>query len=268
MTRRPILAFLALLVLTAVGPAGAHDFWIEPSRFRAESPVMVDIGLRVGQLFKGDSVPYIDSWFSRFEVRDSGGVRPVRSQIGDDPAGRIEQRLPGATWIVYQSSDGFVELPPEKFRHYLESEGMEYILALRESRGMADKPAREQYQRSVKSLLWWPAEDAPFTGADSGLPLELVPLANPYALAPGDLLELEVRFFGQPIPGLLVRAHTRDRPDAVVRARSDAAGRVGLRLASNGDWMVKAVHMVALENHAEADWQSYWASLTFAMARR
>jgi uncharacterized GH25 family protein len=46
-------------------------------------------------------------------------------------------------------------------------------------------------------------------------------------------------------------------------ARSDKDGRVRFRLPRAGMWMVKAVHMIAAQPDAQADWQSFWASLTF-----
>jgi hypothetical protein len=50
----------------------------------------------------------------------------------------------------------------------------------------------------------------------------------------------------------------------VVQARTDARGMVTLDTASPGEWLVSAVHMIPSEDRAEADWQSRWASLTFA----
>jgi hypothetical protein len=48
-----------------------------------------------------------------------------------------------------------------------------------------------------------------------------------------------------------------------VSARSDKDGRVRLRLPHAGMWMVKAVHMIPAPAGTQADWQSFWASLTF-----
>src|SRR5436190_1224337 len=56
------------------------------------------------------------------------------------------------------------------------------------------------------------------------------------------------------------------------RGRSDGLGRAELRLPAAGVWLVKSVHMVRLEGtEAEwqhAEWQSWWASLTFALPAR
>jgi hypothetical protein len=40
---------------------------------------------------------------------------------------------------------------------------------------------------------------------------------------------------------------------------------VRFRLRPGGMWLVKAVHMVPAPAGANADWASFWASLTFEM---
>ena len=36
-------------------------------------------------------------------------------------------------------------------------------------------------------------------------------------------------------------------------------------LADPGEWLIKAVHMVDCPEGSGAEWQSYWASLTFEL---
>jgi len=57
----------------------------------------------------------------------------------------------------------------------------------------------------------------------------------------------------------------RLNPAEKLSARTDADGRVRLRLRSDGMWMIKAVHMVPAPAGADGDWASYWASLTFEL---
>jgi len=50
--------------------------------------------------------------------------------------------------------------------------------------------------------------------------------------------------------------------------RTDRAGLATVPIAAPGEWLVSAVHMVPSEDRAAADWQSYWASLSFARVGR
>jgi uncharacterized GH25 family protein len=90
-----------------------------------------------------------------------------------------------------------------------------------------------------------------------------VPEADPYALAAGGELPVRLLYQDKPLAGALVVAFSKERPEEKVTARSDAEGRVRLRLARPGIWLVKAVHMVEPSQEAGADWESLWASMTF-----
>jgi hypothetical protein len=50
--------------------------------------------------------------------------------------------------------------------------------------------------------------------------------------------------------------------------RTDANGRVVLRVDAPGEWLLSTVHMEACPDPGVADWQSWWASLTFAWPAR
>jgi uncharacterized GH25 family protein len=54
-------------------------------------------------------------------------------------------------------------------------------------------------------------------------------------------------------------------PMAKITARTDSKGHVTLRLPQDGIWLIKAVHMVAAPAGSDADWASFWASLTFEL---
>ena len=130
----------------------------------------------------------------------------------------------------------------------------------------AKKPprvARERFSRCAKSLLSSGAPSALQKDQVLGLRLELIAEGNPYTASPGDEMRFTLLYEGAPRPGALVIAINRDDPSAKLSARSDARGRVSFRFPRGGAWMVKAVHMVPLPAGGDADWESFWASLTF-----
>ena len=63
----------------------------------------------------------------------------------------------------------------------------------------------------------------------------------------------------------LVVAMNRLNPSEKLTARTDSDGRVRFRLRPGGMWLVKAVHMIPAPAGANAEWASFWASLTFEM---
>jgi uncharacterized GH25 family protein len=98
-----------------------------------------------------------------------------------------------------------------------------------------------------------------------GFALELVADRNPYAIGANDELPLQLLYHGQPLGGALVVAMNRANPSAKLSARTDASGRVRLRLSQPGMWLIKAVHMVPAPAGSDAEWASFWASLTFEL---
>jgi len=252
-----------LLAVLASGSAFGHDFWIEPTRFMPAPGDEVELVLRVGQDLGGDTVPYIDEWFSDYRVITPDGPVPVDAMLGDDPAGMFVAGRPGLYLVAYRSTRDFVELAPGKFNDYLRDEGLERFIDRRAEFGESGRPAREWYSRCAKSLLRVGAggpDDA--YALNLGYTLELIPARNPYALRAGEPLPVTLLYEGLPLPGALVIAFTADRPADKITARTAADGRIELPLGRPGLWLVKAVHMIRIGN-AQADWESFWASLTF-----
>jgi uncharacterized GH25 family protein len=260
--------FVATLLSAAAmsSPAAlAHDFWIEPQDYRPAIDTDVPIVLRVGQDFTGTSQPLIPEWFSNYAATGPSGVKTVRGMIGDDPAGSFVPDANG-NWIVgYRSTQAFVEIEPPKFNDYLDAEGLEWAKKRRAETGEADSNAREIYSRCAKALIQVGDGTGTFDQV-LGYTLELIPEKDPYLLSVGDRLPLQLLYEGEPISDILIIAFTAEDPAKQQRYRTDAEGRVSIALRDTGTWLVKGVHIIELpEEETRADWESFWASLTFQL---
>lgn len=254
-----------LLFAACCASAQAHDFWIEPATFRPDLDQRVSIGLRVGDDF--DGVPYARNPYHirEFVLHAPSARSAVPGLAGAQPAGLIRIAEPGLHLIGYWSTHTPLELPADRFEVSLKREGLEHVVRARAARGDSDKAATEAFFRCAKALL--KAGDGAGSGYDRvlGLPLELVPEADPYSLAPGDELPLRALYLGEPLAGLKVVAMNAGAPDAGVSGRTGADGRVRLVLDRPGMWLIKGVHMVPAPPQLHADWESAWASLTFEL---
>jgi len=257
-------AWVLLALLTAAPALRAHDLWIEPSSFRPAPGQRIAVRLRVGQGFRGDPMPRMAEFLERFVAVGPGGEIALPGVEGTDPAGWAALPSPGTWLFVYTSNNhASIELDGPKFETHLAEEGLERISRLRAARGQTAAGAREIFSRCAKALI--DAGSGPAQGFDRvlGLPLELVPTASPAAVPAGGELPVTLLYRGKPLAGALVVAIPHDAPDARVTGRTGADGRVRLRLDRPGDWLVKAVHMVPAPAGSGADWESFWASLTF-----
>jgi uncharacterized GH25 family protein len=252
-------------LLGASAPLAAHDFWIEPTGFIADMGRVLGVKLRVGEEFHGAPVPRSGALIADFIVVDAAGRREVVGREGSDPAGLVRITSPGLMVIGYRSLPTPVTLPAEKFTQYLKEEGLEAVIAARERGKASHGEGREIFSRAAKSLVRSGAM-APGSGDRAlGFPIELVADRNPYQMRAGDALPVRLSFKNAPLAGALVVAFNQRRPYHRLRARSDQNGRVTFAIDEPGPWLVKAVHMVPAAAGTNADWESFWASLTFEM---
>jgi uncharacterized GH25 family protein len=75
-------------------------------------------------------------------------------------------------------------------------------------------------------------------------------------------------YAGKPLAGALIIAFNKAAPADKIKLRSDADGRVQLRLPRTGVWLVTAVHLLPAARFAPAEWESLWASLSFELPAR
>jgi uncharacterized GH25 family protein len=247
------------LVVFGCARVAAHDFWIEPSTFRAAVGAPLSFALRVGEHFKGDPVPRQGVMIERFVIAGPDGVRDVMGREGGDPAGFTSLAAPGTYVIGYRSRAKSVELDAAKFEQYLREEGLERIIDQRKQAGRSDTPGIEIFSRCAKAIVSSSAEAL----KDQALGLRLELIAE--KLTPGKPATFRLVYEGQPLEGVLVVAIPKDAPMQKLTARSNKAGRVTFTMPG-GVWLVKAVHMVPAPRETMAEWESLWASTTFELS--
>ena len=172
----------------------------------------------------------------------------------------------------------FVPPPPDRlmecldlFEKYLASEGLDHVLKLRKERGEETKNGKERYSRYVKTLIDAGDGNTEALNKVVGQTIELVPLDNPYTKQVGDAIRVQLLFRGKPLVNHLISstyAGASDKPDTYAQsARTDERGVVTLHLTHSGPWLVRTVHMLPLPDNKDADWESWWASITFEVRK-
>ena len=267
--RSPIVRRPGWLVLVAWAFSHAsllaHDMWVDPTTFLPESGQVVGVRLRVGQDLIGDPLPRDPALINQFIVQDATERKPLVGRDGADPAGFLRIAAPGLLVIGYHSNPRAVELAADKFNQYLKEEGLDAVAALRARRNETGAKAREMFSRCAKSLVLSGSPKEGEGDRSLGFPIELIAERNPYVLRAGQDLPFRLTYENRPLEGALVVAINRHNPSEKLSARSDKDGRVRFRLRQSGMWLVKAVHMVAAPAGSNAEWASFWASLTFEL---
>ena len=235
-------------------PVLAHDFWIEPSAYTPDANKLVTLKLWVGEYLGGETLPRNEALIDWFSAVRGGVQAPVLGIDGSETAGMLRPAAPGGWVIAYRSLRSAVLLPAEKFQAYLDLEGLPPVT-----------PGREVFSRCAKTLLAVGGRGDPTFTRPVGLTLELIPEADPYTLAPGARLAVRLLYQGKPLSGALVMALDATDAQHPQQVRSDLEGLASFALPRAGAWLIKAVHMIPAPADAGADWESFWASLTFAL---
>lgn len=244
----------------------AHDMWMEPSTFLPQQGDVVAVRLRVGQDLIGDPLPRDPSHIREFIAADNTGRHPIPGRAGMNPAGVLRASTAGMLVLGYHSAPSLLEQTSEKFEQYLKEEGLAGVAA-QSRKARSTGTVRELFARCAKSLVLSGPARADQQDKSLGFPLELTALRNPYLIA-SEELPVRLTYEGRPLAGQLVVAMNRSNPLEKVTGRTGADGKVTLRLRSGGMWMIKSVHLVPAPKDANAEWMSYWASLTFEIPAR
>ena len=268
---------ILVLALIVAGPSRAHEYWLAPSSFRTAPSDTIALGALAGEGFAGERKPFAPGRVIRWRVRAGRELDLMpASTPGDTVWVRFAPGDGGGLLFGYESNFASLTLDGASFDRYLEEEGLDGPRQARRARGDAG-PGRERYRRCAKSYL--AGNDSLRALEPLGMPCEIVPLSVP-GREPS--LRVRVLFEGRPLAGARLGAWRQPfeadgRPRDPVRrdpaplfwsGRTDARGEAVIPVEAPGEWLLSVVHMVASHDPAAADWESTWASLTFARAER
>jgi len=269
---RPTMSVVACLLLAS--PIVAHDMFLvapdhdfpldsvviislyngtfEKSENTIDRDRMVDVTVIDGK--GGVTHPSPDQW------REEGNVTLLSFDAGD----------PGTHVVGLSTKANMIELSAEDFNEYLEHDGVLDVLEARRESGSLDTAARERYSKHVKTIVQVGDQVTDTWSSRLGYPVEIVPLANPSGLCPGDTLEFEVLSDGKPAASQLFYASYEGHHSHVesgghreaIAAQTDAEGVGRIELSKPGRWYVRLIRM--LESPDEGvEYESNWATLTF-----
>jgi len=263
MNRKYIAAAVIVMLGTVI--AQAHEFWLQPQKFFFQVGEKATIGLRVGENFAGEPWDLAKNKVERLQLLHLEQVKDLKAAVAPNDKSNFEVPLAaeGTHLVVMQSNSAFIELEAEKFNAYLEEDGLTEIRFARERANAMDKPSKEFYSRYTKLLLQVGEKRDDTYRKAVGLPIEIVPLKNPYALKKGDAIRFRILWQGKPLFGASVKVWNRlDNRMMLQNIFTEQDGTIETHLSNSGMWMISVVKMIPSKDKA-ADYQSYWGSLVF-----
>jgi uncharacterized GH25 family protein/ketosteroid isomerase-like protein len=271
-----IAAVAALLVFAIL--AEAHDFWLVPDAFRVAAGEYIEVRGQTSSKFPtSESAVALDRIADARVIGSPGSERITElSHSGTSLLLRHRPTTPGQRLIAVTLRPRSVRESSASFRRYLELEGAPEALARIDREGLLrgrDSLTR-RYAKYAKTLVEVGSGGPRVFSHVAGHPLEFVPVRDPAAHRVGDTIEMRLLYAGQPLPRARLHAGVAPAPggraelaanpvEPDVHLTTDADGRFRLRLAREGLWNVRTIHVVKSEANSGAEWDTHWATLVF-----
>lgn len=248
----------------------AHEMWLEPISFEINKGEKVRAHEKVGQNFKGNKYAYLDSHYEKLSLTINGKTRTIHPRLGSLPAVQVDVDDEGLLVLAAATTPSTITYKDRAiFNQFLKDEGLDWVFAEHENRGLPEIGFTEIYRRYPKSLI----KVGTGYGQDKalGLPLEWVAITNPYHQS--DLIKLQLLSEGSPYKNAHVSVFNKPQLDSKIFAKTDyftdQQGMLTVALDQAGFYLINAVKMVqpdkSMSKQYNAVWESLWASMTFGV---
>lgn len=262
---KKIKVTFTILLLTFI--TDAHEFWLQPKKFKYALGEEIKLDFMVGESFTGEFWDLKKHKAEKMELHRLGGVRDLAKEVkataGNNLVFKADQE--GTYLFSLQSNAAYIELEGDKFNDYLKEDGLDYILDERTKSGSLNKKSTEFYSRYAKVLVQTGNKTDDTYKKKLGLRYEIIPDQNPYTLKAGDHLQCRVLFEGKPAAHALVKVWNKvNNTTFLQNIYTENDGTMRFPISASGPWMVSSVRMIHSEK-AGAEYHSLWASLVFGI---
>jgi uncharacterized GH25 family protein len=263
MVRQSVLSVVHAIFFAS--PILAHDLWlIPPGKATLNQPTVVHAN--VGMDFPwSELAPDTERYPHKSVVQPDGKTLELKS------AGKLEKSgllnftptMPGIHVVAVTTTPKVLELDADKFNAYLVADGMPHIFRLRAKEKTLNQAAKERYRKSPTALVQLGDGAQGAWNQPLDLPLQIVPLQNPFERKVGDTLRVRVHFEKKALQDAnLGWQHPGDGDTARGTVRTDAKGEALIPIAASGLMTIRLTHMTRPKT-AEYEWESFWTTLTF-----
>lgn len=255
-----------LLVLLIPAAIWAHDLYLRPAKM-----IVAGGEKSVVEYHNGDAFPNSQSTVVIARLRDAKRIaasgEAFFENIHDEGTATVATFVAPATghfYLVSRTIPNYIGLDADKFEEYLSHEGLGWVTEYRKKNGESQKAGREIYSKYVKSLLVAGSGDGSFA-KPAGLTVEFIPLDDPYGVGRGGSIRVQLLYRGKAAAGHEVELEsvTEGKTTRVILGNTDGQGTITAPIPSPGFYKLHAIVMERLTDRSKADWESYWATLTF-----
>ncbi len=261
-------AIAALLI--AATPTNAHEFWLDAEIGSTARARDISVEMLVGQDFLGQSLPYLSETVRQMTHWSPSEAIPIDARLGDKPAIQgVPVKQPGLHRFTMQTNPAYIVFDDmAEFTEYLEYEGLGDIALRHGQRGLGETDIAEAYIRNARTLVQVGKPEERQIDQPTGMPFEIVALANPFVQGLGSL-DVALTWMGAPVAQTQIAVFHLpiggQAPTDTSRRllRTDPQGRANIDRLTPGKYLLNAVRMEPVDGPGSVVWESHWASLTF-----
>ncbi|WP_406650451.1 DUF4198 domain-containing protein [Aliisedimentitalea scapharcae] len=260
--------FVFFCALCLIGPrlALAHEFWIAPWKYQAESTDSLAADFRNGEGFVGSELAYFDTQLQRADIMIGTSVTPYKGRLGDIPAMTFQPPQDGLLTVGVVTQPAQVKYKSwEKFVAFATHQDFRGLLDRHLSRGLPQVDFWESYTRYSKSLI--AVGHGRGQDTDRGMETEFIALANPYRDDLNGTLPVRLLYQGMPRVDVQVEVFAKSAEGTVTTRmiRTDDQGIVTVPVQAGQEYLLNAVIVRPAPDDARPVWDTLWATLTFAL---
>jgi len=265
------------VIVGAAAPALGHDSWLIAEQNVKEVCGPVRVAFVTSEHFPKSEHATKPERVAEWVVVGPLGRRPVTpfAIVGEELVANPQIEPPGLFTVGVALKANPIEMAYQQFESYLVDERAESALGrLRGGDATKRGPQRELYTKFGKTFVEAGADggEAAALSALAGHKLEIQPTSDPCKWSVGREAEVQVLLDGRPAPFTRVSSGREgmEGHSYVQSVNTDARGKARLRLDRAGLWFVRTHYIRPAEGEAamEADWESWWASITFRVAEQ
>lgn len=234
---------LAVLMTLLAVSLEAQEIYLDPVSFQ------VSTGERVMVLITGAAPARLRD-ASMYTSGGAYNMLNLRAFDGSNASAEVSVKGPGSPVLAIRTAPEVTPLDAA-FKGLLVSSAPQTM----------GQPARQRAAGFAKAILLADGRPDDAWRRSANHTLEIIPEDNPYLQRAGGELALRVLRNGRAAANLPVTATAAD--GAAQRGRTDAAGRVVIRLSGAGKWRVHAVSIERCAEPAVAEWETFHATLAF-----
>jgi uncharacterized GH25 family protein len=256
--------FLMGLFVIFAGQLFAHDLYLQGSPFILGEPGQTKIGMYLAEAFPGKKERWRSEKTVDFRVVAPESESKAEEKTNVDP----EVMLAGeGTYVIgWSSTPSYISIDAKAFDEYIEAEGYDNVIAMRKTSAQAAEQ-REKYTRFLKTFLQVGSKTTSNFNHTFGYKIEIIPMNNPYEVSAGEDFQLQVRLDGKPLANVRLMAtfdtYSTEHDVYEQTVQTNSEGIAVIKITKPGIWMIRTSYMLPIQNDPKADWESYWANISF-----